>query len=153
MNRIVVVAGAQGTLGKLVCEALLARARREGVPLEVRGLVRRSSAKAKGDEASAAPGPQTLTLVPVDYASRDDLVRACTGAYSVVSTLQGLGDVILDVQSRLIDAAIATEVRRFIPSDFSADFTKLPEGSHRNFDLRRQFHAGGQLAEPRGLRV
>ncbi|MEN9577472.1 MAG: hypothetical protein RJA70_481 [Pseudomonadota bacterium] len=140
MNRIVVVAGAQGALGKLVCEALLARARSEGVPLEVRGLVRRSSAKANGDEGSAGLGSQKLTLVPVDYASRDDLVRACTGAYSVVSTLQGLGDVILDVQSRLLDAAIATQVRRFIPSDFSGDFAKLPEGSHRNFDLRRQFH-------------
>jgi hypothetical protein len=30
-------------------------------------------------------------------------------------------------------------VPRFIPSDYSIDYTKLPKGSNRNLDLRREF--------------
>ena len=64
---------------------------------------------------------------------------ACEGAACVVSALNGLGDVILDRQSVLIDAAVLAGVPRFIPSDFSADFTRTPAGRNRNFDLRREF--------------
>jgi NmrA-like family len=31
-------------------------------------------------------------------------------------------------------------VPRFIPSDFASDFTKVPAGENRNFDLRKEFH-------------
>jgi hypothetical protein len=57
----------------------------------------------------------------------------------VVSALNGLSDVILDRQSVLIDGAVRAGVPRFIPSDFSADFTKTPACRNRNFDLRREF--------------
>ena len=39
----------------------------------------------------------------------------------------------------LLAAAVAAGVPRFIPSDFASDFTKLPSGLNRNFDLRREF--------------
>jgi len=58
----------------------------------------------------------------------------------VVSALQGLRDVILDAQTVLLDAAVKAGVPRFIPSDYSIDFTKLPSGENRNLDLRREFH-------------
>ncbi len=135
---VIVVAGAQGNLGKLVCEALLVRARLTGQDVLVRGLVRKGRAPVSSP-ATGTADPR-LVIEPVDYASDDDLRRVCAGADSVVSTLQGLEEVIIGVQSRLLKAAIAHKVRRFIPSDFSGDFTKLPAGSHRNFDLRRQFH-------------
>jgi hypothetical protein len=48
--------------------------------------------------------------------------------------------VIVDTQSVLLDAAIAAGVPRFIPSDYSIDFTKFPPGENRNLDLRRDFH-------------
>ena len=47
--------------------------------------------------------------------------------------------MILDAQGRLLDAAVATGVRRFTPSDFSLDFTKTRPGDNRNMDLRRAF--------------
>jgi hypothetical protein len=140
---VIVVAGAQGNLGKLVCEALLARARLAGQDVLVRGLVRKGRTSTPSSPTAAMPtgaADPRLVIEPVDYASDDDLRRVCAGAYAVVSTLQGLEEVIVGVQSRLLKAAIAQNVRRFIPSDFSGDFTKLPEGSHRNFDLRRRFH-------------
>ena len=40
----------------------------------------------------------------------------------------------------LLDAAIKAHVPRFIPSDYSIDFTKFPPGENRNLDLRREFH-------------
>jgi hypothetical protein len=54
--------------------------------------------------------------------------------------LAGLHDVIVDSQTLLLDAAITAGVPRFIPSDYSSDFTKMPEGENRNFDLRKEFH-------------
>lgn len=135
---VIVVAGAQGNLGKLVCEALLARARLTGQDVLVRGLVRKGRSRAPAP-ATGTADPR-LVIEPVDYASDDDLRRVCAGASCVVSTLQGLEEVIVGVQSRLLQAAITHKVRRFIPSDFSGDFTKLPAGSHRNLDLRRKFH-------------
>jgi nucleoside-diphosphate-sugar epimerase len=62
------------------------------------------------------------------------------GASCVVSALQGLGDVIVDLQRTLLEGAIKADVPRFIPSDYSIDFTKLPPGENRNLDLRRDFH-------------
>ena len=44
------------------------------------------------------------------------------------------------MQTVLLDAAIKADVPRFIPSDFSIDFTKFPPGENRNLDLRRDFH-------------
>jgi hypothetical protein len=138
-RKIIVVAGARGTLGKLVCDALLTRARAEGQPLLVRGLVRKSGAHATPD-AAASPTQQQLVIEPVNYDSDDDLNRVCAAASSVVSALQGHTDVIVGVQSKLLAAAIKSGARRFVPSDFSLDFTKLPEGANRNFDTRRAFH-------------
>lgn len=140
---VIVVAGAQGNLGKLVCQALLARARDLGLDVVVRGLVRRSGAAASPApvDVNTSRGPgQHLLPWPVDYQSREELRHACADAWCVISTLQGLEEVIVDVQSRLLEVAVEQKVRRFIPSDFSGDFTKLPDGSHRNFDLRRRFH-------------
>ncbi|MGB6546201.1 MAG: NmrA family NAD(P)-binding protein [Candidatus Acidiferrales bacterium] len=144
LQRIIVVAGARGNLGKLICDALLSRARTDGRPVLVRGLVRKSSAHAASADAPASPADRQLgielAIEPVDYHSDDDLNRVCAGAYCVVSALQGLEDVIVGVQSRLLNAAIKAGARRFIPSDYSLDITKLPVGANRNFDLRLIFH-------------
>jgi hypothetical protein len=58
----------------------------------------------------------------------------------VVSALQGLRDVIVETQTVLLDAAIRADVPRFIPSDYSIDFTRFPPRENRNLDLRRDFH-------------
>ena len=41
----------------------------------------------------------------------------------------------------LLRGAVAAGVPRFIPSDFSLDFTRTAPGRNRNLDLRRAFHA------------
>jgi hypothetical protein len=140
---IIVVAGARGQLGKLICDSLVSRARSENRPVHVRGLVRKGGVNAVSvapDDSPEQTSGQHLTIEPVDYGNEDNLKRACAGAHCVVSALQGLQDVIVGVQVQLLKAAIAEKVQRFIPSDFAIDFTKLPEGSNRNFDLRLRFH-------------
>jgi len=48
--------------------------------------------------------------------------------------------VIVDAQAALLEAAVRAGVPRFIPSDYSIDFTRLSAGENRNLDLRREFH-------------
>ncbi len=79
-------------------------------------------------------------VIQVDMSNKTELTQALKDVSCVVSALAGLHDVIVDGQSLLLEAAIAAGVPRFIPSDFSSDFTKLPQGENRNFDLRKEFH-------------
>ena len=57
-----------------------------------------------------------------------------------MSALSGLHDVIVETQTLLLDAVLRAGVPRFIPSDYSIDFTRFPAGENRNLDLRREFH-------------
>jgi nucleoside-diphosphate-sugar epimerase len=126
---LIVLAGATGDLGFRIAQNLLERG------AAVRALVRPGNTKpeiAKLREAGA-------TISEVDFHDVAALTQACAGGACVVSALSGLHDVIVDAQTYLLDAAVAAGVPRFIPSDFAIDFTKLPEGSNRNLDLRREF--------------
>jgi nucleoside-diphosphate-sugar epimerase len=58
----------------------------------------------------------------------------------VVSALAGLRNVIIDAQKLLLDAAVSAAVPKFIPSDYSLDFTRFSPGENRNLDWRREFH-------------
>jgi hypothetical protein len=80
------------------------------------------------------------TVEILDVTNVEKLAQICTGADCVVSAVAGLHDVIVDGQNILLNAAVRAGVPRFIPSDFSTDFTKLTPGENRNFDLRREFH-------------
>ena len=126
----IVLAGATGDLGFRIAQALLERG------AAVRALVRAGNTK-----------PEVTLLrdlgadiIEVDFNSVTALTNACAGAACVVSALSGLRDVIVDGQKRLLDAAVAAGVPRFIPSDYSIDYTKLSNGSNRNLDLRREFN-------------
>lgn len=63
--------------------------------------------------------PQGVRFATVDYESPESLRDALRGIDAVVSTLGKRTG--LDCQLRLIDAAVAVGVKRFIPSEFGAD--------------------------------
>ena len=126
----IVVAGATGNLGGRIARALLERG------ASVKALVRHGSAREKLERLQELG----VTIVSVDFSSTSELTTACSRAFCVVSALSGLREVIVETQTVLLDAAIKAGVPRFIPSDYSIDFTKLPEGENRNLDLRREFH-------------
>ncbi|GAA4362888.1 hypothetical protein GCM10023185_31180 [Hymenobacter saemangeumensis] len=126
----IILAGATGALGQRIAFHLLQRG------AAVRALVRLGSASPAIDLLRR----QGASIVEADLNSITSLMAACEGGSCVVSALSGLREVIVGGQSRLLKAALATQVPRFIPSDFCIDYTRLPEGSNRNLDLRREFN-------------
>ena len=76
-----------------------------------------------------------------DYESVDELASCLRDVDVVVSALAGLDDVIVGAQGRLVRAASMAGVSKFVPSDFSIDYRRLPVGGgNRNLDMRREFH-------------
>jgi nucleoside-diphosphate-sugar epimerase len=129
MDKSILVAGATGDLGVRIAKALI----KNGA--HVKAIVRGDSKK----EAVGSLKKEGADIVELDMNDHAALVSACSGAGCIVSALAGLRDVIVDTQSLLLDAAVAAGVPRFIPSDYSTDFTVLADGENRNFDLRREF--------------
>ncbi|MEH2412486.1 NmrA family NAD(P)-binding protein [Nostoc sp.] len=130
MKQTILVAGGTGNLGGRIVKALIKRG------AEVRVLSRNEIDPVKIKKLTELGAE----VIAVDISDVEELKLACQGVSCVVSALAGLHDVIVDSQTLLLDAAIAAGVPRFIPSDFSSDFTKMPEGENRNFDLRKEFH-------------
>ena len=127
---IVVLAGATGNLGGRIARALLERG------ASVRALVRPATARDKLGRLQEL----SVTIASVDLDNASQVAPACSGAACVVSALAGLRDVIVEAQAALLDGVVKAGVPRFIPSDYSIDFTNLPPGENRNLDLRRDFH-------------
>lgn len=129
--RIIALAGGSGDLGSRIARALVARG------ADVRALIRPDMPTVARAGLEAA-GLQLAEAEPHD---RDAVAAACEGAACVVSALNGVREVMIDRQSVLLEGAVKAGVPRFIPSDFSSDFTRTRAGENRNFDLRREFMA------------
>jgi nucleoside-diphosphate-sugar epimerase len=135
-NTVIAVAGPSGDLGFRIAQALAGRRAR------VRALVRPDVFPT----VRARLGAAGLELAEADPRDLAAMTAACAGAACVVSALNGLHDVIVERQGVLLDAAVRAGVPRFIPSDYSADFTRTRPGDNRNFDLRRMFMARADRA-------
>lgn len=133
----IVVAGATGNLGGRIVSSLI----KEGAT--VRALVRRSTGKRKREILRKSGA----TVVEADFRDLNQIAKACADASCVISALSGLRDVIVETQQILLEGSIKASVPRFIPSDFSADYTKWPRHEDRSLDLRRDF--GPSLDSPK----
>ncbi len=131
MKKIIVIAGATGNLGGEIVNALLAK------DAEVRAIVRLETDQTK----IKALEQKGVKVFQVDTNNQSEISKHCIGAHCFVSALAGLKETVIDSQKIFLDAAVEANVQRFIPSDYSIDFTNLKEGENRNLDLRRAFHA------------
>ncbi|KAI9736307.1 MAG: hypothetical protein M1834_001193 [Cirrosporium novae-zelandiae] len=104
----VAIAGATGNLGPAVLNELIS-SRKFNITV-----LKRAS--------STGTIPASVKSIVVDYNSLDSLKNALQGQDAVVSTV---GTPAFEGQKLIIDAAIAANVKRFIPSEFGSD-TKLP---------------------------
>ncbi|QJD81500.1 NmrA family NAD(P)-binding protein [Spirosoma rhododendri] len=129
MKNTIVMFGATGHLGTRIVRELVKRG------ASVRAVVR----TATDPEKLRTLAQLGATVEEVDMDNVDALVKASKGAGCVVSALAGLGDVIVDLQKRILNGALQAGVPRFIPSDFCTDYMDLMPGENRNFDLRRAF--------------
>ena len=124
-----VLTAAPAHLGSRITTALTSHG------IEVRALVRHTATTDDMERVLALGA----SPVRADVTDTEAVAAAAAGATCVVSALNGLSDVILDRQSVLLGAAVQAGVPRFIPSDYSADYTRTAPGRNRNFDLRREF--------------
>lgn len=130
MRKIIVVAGATGNLGGKIVKALLSK------DVEVRAIVRLETDIIKIKDLEQ----KGVKVFQVDTSNKSEISKHCIGAHCLVSALAGLRETVIDTQKIFLDAAVEANVQRFIPSDYSSDFTNLEEGQNRNLDFRRKFH-------------
>lgn len=130
MNPIILVAGGTGNLGSKIIRNLVE------MGASVRAIVRLDTApeKIKQLEDSGA------IVYCINMMDVQQVANACKDVQCVVSSLAGLEEVVLNVQKVLLNGAVLAGVPRFIPSDYSLDFTKFSHGENRNLDWRRIFH-------------
>ncbi|KAL4985000.1 hypothetical protein BDW68DRAFT_190006 [Aspergillus falconensis] len=100
----IMIAGASGTLGKLVLNALLASGK-----YNVNVLTRKES------DATFSP---SVRVTRADYDSVEELTAVLRGQDVVISTFSPSA---IHSQVSLVEAAVAAGVKRFIPSEFTAD--------------------------------
>ncbi len=130
MKHIIGIAGATGNLGGKIVDALLLK------DAEVRAIVRLETDVNKIKELEQ----KGVKVFQVDTRNRSEISKHLTGVHCLVSALAGLRETVIDTQKIFLDAAVEAKVQRFIPSDYSSDFTNLKEGQNRNLDFRRDFH-------------
>ena len=137
----VVLFGATGDLGSRVVKDL------HHLGGDVRCIVRKGSAP----RAQALLKTTSAEIIEVEDFNSETLEDACRGASVVVSTVSGLEPVLLDFQARLLRAAAAAGVPRFIPSDFAVDYRKVPPGDNRNLNVLERFRQAAD--EVHGIQV
>jgi len=76
-------------------------------------------------------------IVEGDLNNYFSLLNACKGIDTVISAVQGGPDVIVNGQLLLLVAAKTAGVKRFIPSDYSLDYTNVPPTENPNGAMRR----------------
>lgn len=114
---------ASGTLGEPVLNALLKSGKFNVT------IVKRSS--------SSATFPDMVTVRTADLSSVDSATAAFKGQDAVVSTVGSAG---LLGQKVLIEAAVAANVKRFLPSDFGGDIANPKTGVLPVFGYKIEVH-------------
>lgn len=128
MSTKIAIAGLSGKIGRLIAQALLAR----HPNVEIHGIVR-SPDKV---DASLRANPK----VHVHQASSDDsaaLSKALAACDICICCYLGDDNLMIQGQKTLIDACIASNVPRYLASDYSFDFRGLKKDDHpaKNFHL------------------
>lgn len=148
----VLIAGISGSLGSLIADAIL-----EGGVMNVKGLVRSNGTNDKKQQQLDDLKAKGVVFVEGDLYDQQSLTEACKGVEVIVSAVKGgpsektgvyREDIVLSGQLNLLEAAITSGVKRFIPSDYSVDFLKLDLGDNYNLDFRIKF---AELLKQSGL--
>ncbi|ROT36178.1 NAD(P)-binding protein [Sodiomyces alkalinus F11] len=105
----VAVAGASGSLGKHITQALL------DAGFDVTAISRQDS---------SAKFPSAVSVKRADFSSVDSIAEAIRGQDAFVSAL-GTNAAVSGAQNPLVDAVIAAHVPRFVPSEFGVPTRNL----------------------------
>ena len=130
MSNNILIAGATGNLGGKIVNSLINHG------ANIKATVRKETDIKKIKQLEE----KGVKVFQLDMNDRNEIAKHCIGVDCVISALAGLRETIIETQKILLDAAVDAKVPRFIPSDYSSDFTNLVKGQNRNLDLRREFH-------------
>ncbi|KAL4924257.1 aromatic alcohol reductase [Aspergillus undulatus] len=120
----IVLAGASGSLGKVVLEALIA--------------ANKSNVTVFSRTDSEAAFPDTVQVRKIDYTSVEDLTSALTGQDAVICTFSPSAVL---AQIPLIHACVAAGVKRIIPSEFTADISNPNAAALPQYAPQLQIHS------------
>jgi len=122
----VFVVGATGTVGSFVTKALLKH------PNVNVSILSERKVKEKPDLKQLCAGHVTSS-------KEEELVQALKGVDVIVSTLSGAAEIIFDGQVKLLQAAKKVGVKKFIPTSFGVDYSKLEFGEFLFNDPKKKF--------------
>lgn len=134
----VLITGISGVLGTKIANAVLDKGE-----MNVRGLVRSPSNDKLNDLKARG-----VEFVAGDLFDSESLPKACEGVETIISAVKGniskatgiyREDIVLSGQLNLLEAAIKSGVKRFVPSDYSVDYFNLDLGDNYNLDFRKKF--------------
>ncbi len=132
---LILLVGVTGMLGEKIAHAVLEKGAND-----LRALVRPGSfsdpKKVAKLDALKAKG---ANFVEGDVSDFDSLVTAARGVDVIISSLNNEPELIIDGQTRLLEAGEKAGAKKFIPSDFSVDYRKLDFGDNANLDMRKTF--------------
>jgi len=75
------------------------------------------------------------------------------GIHTIVSCLVGEDDIVVGGQKAILNDAIDHGVKRFVPSDYSFDYTKVPENAHMLCQQRKDFRRCLEATNIKGLHL
>lgn len=137
MKKTILLVGGTGMLGYEVARELV-----KAQFFEVRALVRNLTPNKEKDRAAIHRLLDLgVTLIQGDLQNLETLRDATAGAHTVISTVQGGTDVIIEGQKNLLRASEENGVQRFLPSDFAVDFTTMDRSQHEFLGQRNEFRA------------
>jgi uncharacterized protein YbjT (DUF2867 family) len=132
MARLVVVGGT-GVIGAKIAEAALALG--HDCVVVSRGETPRNAATLAELDAR---GAQIVFAFPEDVPAMTKIFK---GSDAVICALTGDADIVDRVEPKLLQAAQAARVRRFVPNEFGLDTLRVPPGASALFDEKKMFQS------------
>ena len=132
--RTVLIAGGSGKFGFKIARALSYRS-----DAKVRVLVQSGSISDADIENLRWLSDRDIAIFEGDLNDASSLNPAVEGVDAVISAVKGGARTMVDGQKNLLDVSLANQVSRFIPSDYTLDYSRLEPADHAELALKAEF--------------
>lgn len=133
MRTALVVSGA-GNFGFKVASALTYRS-----DVKVRIFLQPNSASEINMRRLRWLSNKDVEIIEGNLNDTNSLNTATKDVDAVISTVKGGPEIIIEGQNKLLEVSVENNVTRFIPSDYSLDYTKLKPTDHNELALKAKF--------------
>ena len=134
--RTILIVGGTGAFGFKIARAMTYRPE-----AKVRVLVQPDSITEQDRARLRWLASRGVGIFEGDLDDPRSLDAAVRGADAVISAVKGGPQVMLDGQRNLLDVSVAHQVSRFLPSDYTLDYSRLDPGDHVELAWKARFAA------------